>query len=308
MHSAQDADMSDNSFDDDFSFPKEAPRPSQGSEIFEPTPDRAHGWHDRGNDPNGFDAIFPDANPAQQIVQDRRSVKRQFAFTTPPDDARSKLGHSKSPSGQFAVTEAVKRARSDKSERARNAANQRHAKTRKMRKVSQESISVIGENAEDEAGNTKEKYREKNRVAAAKCRANKKENIEDIKAKHSKLSAVNSSLKKQIQELRGQLTDLRMHALNHQDCNCQISRYNINQAKKVVTEMEVPSLSTGFQDSPDPVRYLPSPLGMGDQISRTNSLGFSNFTFASLTTPEDMGSFQSQDISPHLGDYTRFSS
>lgn len=200
------------------------------------------------------------------------------------------------------MTEAAERARTDKSERARNAANQRHAKTKKMRKDSQESNPVDSDDEEGEGGDKKEKYREKNKLAAAKCRAKKKEYIGDIEVKHRKLGAMNSTLKKQVQDLRGELTGLRTHALNHQDCNCQISRYNINQAKRVTLGAEVPSPSMGFHGGGGSMQYLQSP-SMGDLNSRTDSFGPSSFAFASVTTPDDMGGLQSQEDSPHFGDY-----
>lgn len=126
----------------------------------------------------------------------------------------------------------AQRAKSDKSERARNAANQRHAKSKKARKDSRMSQSSP---VSDDDGNKhrKERYREKNRFAAAKCRAKKKENIETIEDRHRNLRPLNNVLKKQVQELRGELTGLRTHALDHQDCNCPISKYNVNQARRV---------------------------------------------------------------------------
>lgn len=115
-----------------------------------------------------------------------------------------------------------------------------------MRKEGRGSNPVDNDDGEGDAGGKKEKYREKNRLAAAKCRAKKKENIEDIEVKHRKLSALNSSLRKQIQDLRGELMGLRTHALGHQDCNCQISRYNTNRAKRVALGAEASSTSMGF--------------------------------------------------------------
>jgi hypothetical protein len=37
--------------------------------------------------------------------------------------------------------------------------------------------------------------------------------------------------------------------------------------------------------------------------SRSNYASPSNFAFASVTTPDDMGELQSQDGSPHFGEY-----
>lgn len=258
----------------------------------------AQGWGDQGSS-GGYGASFPEASSMQQIVQQRGSAKQQFGQITPPDDSMSEFP-PKPTAAETAVAEAAERARTDKSERARNAANQRHAKTKKMRKDSQESNPVDSDDGEGETGEKKEKYREKNRLAAAKCRAKKKENIEDIDVKHRKLSAMNSSLKKQVQDLRGELTGLRTHALNHQDCNCQISRYNINQAKRVALGAEVPSPRMSFQGHGGSFSYMRSPTDMGGMPSRSNFASPSNFAFASVTTPNDVGGMQSQE---GFGDY-----
>ena len=242
----------------------------------------------------------------QQIVQSRRTTHQQFGQITPPDDSMNEFGDSKKATAEAVVMEAAERAKSDKSERARNAANQRHAKAKKMRKDSEGSVPIESSDAEGEVGDKKEKYREKNRLAAAKCRAKKKENIEDIEVKHRKLSAMNSSLKKQVQDLRGELTGLRTHALNHQDCNCQISRYNINQAKRVALGAEAPSPSMGFNGVGGSLSYMRPPPGlggMGRMPSQSNFNSPSNFAFASVTTPDDMGGMQSHEHSPHFGDY-----
>lgn len=241
----------------------------------------------------------------QQIVQNRPNAIQQFGQITPPDDSMAER-ESKTASAEAVVLDAAERAKSDKSERARNAANQRHAKAKKMRKDSDGSIPIDSDEEEGEVGDKKEKYREKNRLAAAKCRAKKKENIEDIEVKHRKLSAMNASLKKQVQDLRGELTGLRTHALNHQDCNCQISRYNINQAKRVALGAEAPSPSMGFGGVGGSLSYMRSPPGlgaMGRMPSHSNFNSPSNFAFASVTTPDDMGGMHSHDNSPHFGDY-----
>ncbi|KAM0722581.1 hypothetical protein Q7P37_002022 [Cladosporium fusiforme] len=290
------------SFDPEFSFPESDNQFTQNSGPFGQSFNAGNLWQDHSTPSDSMGSAFPDANAMQQIVQNRRSVKQQFGQITPPDDTISEFTAPKQTSAEAAVAQAAERARHDKSERARNAANQRHAKTKKMRKDSQGSNPVDSEDEEGGTGDKKEKYREKNRLAAAKCRAKKKENIEDIEVKHRKLSAMNSSLKKQVQDLRGELTGLRTHALNHQDCNCQIARYNINRAKRVAMGADAPSPTMGFGGGS--LSYLRSPPGMGGMSPQPNSFAnSSNFAFASVTTPNDMGGMQSQEGSPHFGDY-----
>lgn len=301
------ADKICSSFDPDFSFPESSNQFPQ-ADPFGQSLDAGHLWQGQSTDAGGFGATFPDANPLQQIMQQRTTAKQVFGQITPPDEA---IGESSSRKGSAGATadsaesQASDKAKTDKSERARNAANQRHAKTKKMRKDSQASNPADSDDAEgDGGGDKKERYREKNRLAAAKCRAKKKENIEDIEVKHRNLSAMNSALKKQVQDLRGELTGLRTQALNHQDCNCQIARYNINQAKRVALGAEAPSPTMGFNGDGRSFSYLQSPPGMGGMPSRANSFANpSNFAFASVTTPDDIGGMQSQEGSPQFGDF-----
>lgn len=295
-----DIDKMNSSFDPDFSFSENS---NQLPRVFGQPLNPMHMWPDQSTSGGGFGAGFPDANSMQQIVQDRRSVNQHFGQITPPDDSVDEFPEPKKATAESAVAEAAERAKTDKSERARNAANQRHAKTKRMRMDSEGSDPVDRDEEDGEGGDKKEKYREKNRLAAAKCRAKKKENIEDIEVKHRKLSAMNSSLKKQVQDLRGELTGLRTHALNHQDCNCQISRYNINQAKRVALGVDAPSPSMGFLGGGGSMSFMRSPPGVGGMPSRSNYASPSSFAFASVTTPDDMGELQSQDGSPHFGDY-----
>jgi hypothetical protein len=102
---------------------------------------------------------------------------------------------------------------------------------------------------EGEAGDKKERYREKNRCAAAKCRAKKKEDTEGDEVRYRELSTMNSLLKSQVQDLRVELTGLRMHALDHHDCNCPVSKYNMYRAKMVILGGEIPSHPMNLQGS-----------------------------------------------------------
>lgn len=156
-------------------------------------------------------------------------VVQQYGQTTPQNDTVDEIL-------------AAKGVNSDKSTRARNAANQRHAKNKKAQKDSRLSQASLIRDEESHTEDKKERYREKNRLAASKCRARKKENIDTLEDRHRNLSALNNVLKEQLQELRGELIGLRTHALEHQDCDCQISKYNVNQARRVAMGVDTASL------------------------------------------------------------------
>lgn len=291
------------SFDPSFHFTGSAndftPQPTDfGQQL-----DSSSLWQDQSaSGPDALGVAFSQPGAMQQIVQSRAGTKQQFGQITPPDDTMTDFVPSKQTPAQSAVAQAAAKAGTDKSERARNAANQRHAK-KKMLRTDSHGSNPVDSDVEGEGGDKKEKYREKNRLAAAKCRAKKKENIEDIEVKHRKLSAMNSALKKQVQDLRGELTGLRTHALNHQDCSCPINRYNINQAKRVAMGADNNSPSMGLDGGGRSFPFMQSPPGMG-MPSRANSFcNPSGFAFASVSTPDNMGGMQSQDGSPHFGDY-----
>ncbi|KAK6440562.1 hypothetical protein LTR95_003209 [Oleoguttula sp. CCFEE 5521] len=222
-------------------------------QMLQQTADAVDAWPHGGAQP-AFDlSMFQQSDGLRQGMPRKPvSAIEKFGQVTPPDDASSEAA-SDSKVQMASRISSEERGRNDKSERARNAAMQRHSKSKKQRRGS--GISpASGGSEEEEGGHKKEKYREKNRLAAAKCRAKKKDNIEGIEDRHRNLSAMNSALKKQVQDLRGELTDLRTHALDHQGCNCRIARYNVNQAQKVAMGTDGIGSSTGnggFGHNPD---------------------------------------------------------
>jgi hypothetical protein len=118
--------------------------------------------------------------------------------------------------------------------RARYAANQRHSKALKPKRDSKQASSA--NEADMKAEEQKQRLREKNKVAAAKCRQRQKKQFETVQAKGGHLGGRNAQLKSCVQELRQELIVLRGFALNHADCGCQIAQYNRVQADRVIAE------------------------------------------------------------------------
>lgn len=133
---------------------------------------------------------------------------------------------------------------SEKTRRARYAANQRHSKAKQARKDSQQSEGASVTDAR--AAERKQRHREKNKVAAAKCRSRQRKQVQTIQDKGSRLEEKNLQLKTMIQELRGELNSLRSMALDHQECKCPVARYNHSQAERVVAEYRSACLGQGF--------------------------------------------------------------
>jgi hypothetical protein len=128
---------------------------------------------------------------------------------------------------------------SETTTRARYAANQRHAKTRNAQQQASNNTASSSSHtsiATTQATAKKAALREKNKVAAAKCRQRQRKQAETIRAKGSRLSETNAQLKSYVQELRGELNGLRALALGHGDCDDQLARYNQVQAERVMRD------------------------------------------------------------------------
>lgn len=212
------------------------------------------------------------------------SVLHQYGQITPPNDDSPMAFEGKFHQQTRPVsTEAVPL--SATSERARNAANQRHAKAKKARKDSARSRktdSSVDEDG-DEVDGKREKYREKNRVAASKCRAKKKTHTEHLEESARQITATNKRLKAEERELRDIFSSLRHIALSHnssQGCKCSaIHMYNNQRANEAartaamgllgmgVSMLNVPSPSTGSD-----VSLLNSPQFGSQSKSRAQSL------------------------------------
>lgn len=135
---------------------------------------------------------------------------------------------------EFAASQRAEKSNNKKSQQARNAANQRHSRSKRKKDSPQGNDGVVAVDT-NAAECWAQKLREKNKLAATKCRYKKKKQIESIEAQCNHLSVVNAGLKKQLHELRDGLARLRIHALDHQSCNCGVAWYNANQAKKLAT-------------------------------------------------------------------------
>ncbi|KAF4551109.1 Basic leucine zipper (bZIP) transcription factor atfB-like protein [Elsinoe fawcettii] len=83
----------------------------------------------------------------------------------------------------------------------------------------------------------KDKYREKNRVAAAKCRAKKKEHVDGLEENHRTQSMLNALLKQTEQNLRDELSFWRTQALQHAFCDCSaVQEYNLKKARALAAD------------------------------------------------------------------------
>jgi len=120
------------------------------------------------------------------------------------------------------------------------------------KKERKESSTSTDDGVVQSAGNKREKYREKNRVAAAKCRAKKKDNVDTLEDRHRTHSVLNVALKQTEQSLRDELSYWRTQALQHSFCDCQsIQDYNMRKARNLAAESVLGDVSTHRPRSSD---------------------------------------------------------
>ena len=164
-----------------------------------------------------------------------------------PTTATARISHGESPNPQPSAPEPTIQPESISTHRARHAANQRHQKARNLRQKgdgssssssSGSTASTTASTAENttKAEEKKRTLREKNKVAAAKCRQRQRKQAETIRAKGARLSETNAQLKSYVQELRSELNALRSMALGHGECDARLARYNQMQAERVMAE------------------------------------------------------------------------
>ncbi|KAK8220052.1 hypothetical protein M8818_000468 [Zalaria obscura] len=260
-------------------------------------------------------------NPADMddILGDRSAtVKERFGQITPPDEILAG-GYDGDPSKGV---EPSYGAESDVDEVGRTMASRKRSSTsgksppKKQRKDSK-ALSVKEEDDNEVDGDDKkEKYREKNRVAAAKCRAKKKENVDQLEDTYRTQSALNSALKQTEKSLRDELSHWRTQALQHTFCNCRpIQEYNLRKARNLAADGgfgsytavgRSPSLSSSSVAPSPRVNYRHRRDPMSQSLSgQTFSPVSSDVRRASLSLPNrsvSLGLGQEQEMKTFVND------
>ncbi|KAK3614824.1 hypothetical protein LTR56_026987 [Elasticomyces elasticus] len=178
-----------------------------------------------------------------------KSVAEQYGRLTPPGSTSPPKGGRKSSASSTRSGQAIKL---DRSERARHAANQRHARCKHSCHIQEEragSRSSESVDEDEDVDNKKEKYREKNRIAAARCRAKKKDNTDGLEERHRELQASHNFLKREDRRLRDELSTLRILALQHSPdttgCACAVlHNYNRYKASEVARRFSGPMVAS----------------------------------------------------------------
>lgn len=154
-------------------------------------------------------------------------------------------------------------------------------KRRKARKLKKESNT-----AEEEQ--KRNKFLERNRIAASKCREKKKQYVSELEDTKFELEARHAQLQRDYNDLISEVTDLKHHLMAHAKCNDpNIDRWISNEARRFV---EAPPDAFGQPFTPFPAnpRALPTPSPQSRNPSISSS--YPSMQFEPLGSAERQGS------------------
>ncbi|CAD0096610.1 unnamed protein product [Aureobasidium vineae] len=165
----------------------------------------------------------------EKLLNNYGTTMERYGQVTPPDDANmqetTKSFGKRADSGASGMEVNDASSMSPRSFISSKRPSVRSSqKSRKESRTSEDGLT----------GDKKDKYREKNRVAAAKCRAKKKEHTDQLEDTYRTQSAMNSALKQTEKSLRDELSYWRTQALQHTFCSCHsIQEYNMRKAQSM---------------------------------------------------------------------------
>lgn len=96
------------------------------------------------------------------------------------------------------------------------------------------SISVL-EVTTAARGQRHERNREKNRLAASKCREKSKKYVDELRERERELAAQRASLSQHAASLREEVLWLKNEILRHGDCNCEFIQNYLATAARQIT-------------------------------------------------------------------------
>ncbi len=194
-----------------------------------------------GSDSGGHTSVSGNLDGLQAVisfqsdlVSKHSNVSQQYWQITPPDDPKP----SKTDPASTSIPETQQLqediAKLNRAQRARNAANKRHSKSKKRKDSLMGEIKEEGGEDDDQSKTTRVQ-REKNRIAAAKCRAKKKATSEEMQDVQREGARAHTYLSREVRGLRDQHAFLRNLLLLHEPGVCQcdaIHRFNMAKRSK----------------------------------------------------------------------------
>ncbi|RPA95233.1 hypothetical protein L873DRAFT_1837256 [Choiromyces venosus 120613-1] len=129
--------------------------------------------------------------------------------------------------------------------------------------------------ADDESAKEakRQKFLERNRIAASKCRRKKKQWTQNLEDTAREVQALSKTLNKHVSVLRDELLHLKGELLKHNGCSCErIKQYLMNEATRVVEGSSAATASAATASSGTNALHQTS---RQRQMSQSSDLGFS---------------------------------
>lgn len=169
------------------------------------------------------------------LIRRSGNASQQFGQMTPPDDYLTPVVKVDAATVADESTQSQEDiAKLNRAHRARNAANKRHSKSKKRKDSLLDDAKLEGD--EDDDQKTTSVQREKNRIAAAKCRAKKKAASEEMQDIHREGARAHNYLSRKVRELKDQKMFLLNALLLHGPGVCQcdaVHRFNMVHAQQM---------------------------------------------------------------------------
>ncbi|KAE8377345.1 hypothetical protein BDV26DRAFT_216141 [Aspergillus bertholletiae] len=124
----------------------------------------------------------------------------------------------------------------------------------------------------------REKFLERNRLAASKCRQKKKEHTKLLEARFREVSARKGELENEIEHLRSEVLSLKNEMLRHAQCGDEAIKLHLAQMVRMITSKDTPN------------RDLVSPMRSPQQNRVTTPHGLSFGFDGPMQLPPEMGS------------------
>ncbi|KNG79942.1 putative bZIP transcription factor (Atf21) [Aspergillus nomiae NRRL 13137] len=124
----------------------------------------------------------------------------------------------------------------------------------------------------------REKFLERNRLAASKCRQKKKEHTKHLEIRYREVSSRKSELEAEIEHLRGEVLNLKNEMLRHAQCGDEAIKLHLAQMVRMITSKDTPH------------RDVVSPVRSPEQHTAATPHGLSFGFDGPMQLPSEMGS------------------
>lgn len=138
--------------------------------------------------------------------------------------------------------------------------------------------SAIDQCEQQQEREKREKFLERNRLAASKCRQKKKEHTKLLETRFREVSNKKGELESEIEHLRSEVLNLKNEMLRHAQCGDEAIKIHLAQMVRLITSKDTPN------------RDLVSPMRSPEQMAASTPHGLSFGFDGPMQLPSEMGS------------------